>query len=292
MTSKTKSKSKKSAAPVFTGDVPEQGPILKALWLALADQDIAYDNRSVISEAALVEERELEIEQVARDLFHGQTLTSYIQGGLEALKRGLVEEKPSPPDLPDPSYSRFQHHDEKPFDLNTFDDEEKQILQNAVDYLLTGKIQVVFSHDENDDDGYGGSVSSLWVSDLSRGWLMQVDGSMGSYCDDNYDANATIKIQTGLTPAQVEELVEQEVVTTVERLTSNFCNTLRNLTSCLPDGVKKMASKIVLGAVTSTTQGHELFAPVLANKEKQEIQSHLDGDLDLGGKKNKSAPKM
>lgn len=136
-------------------------------------------------------------------------------------------------------------------------------------FFNLSEIKQVFSDNENDGDGDG--YHMVFASE-GDGLFISLSGSMGEYCDENYDATAYITFDFKSSKENTQIQLLKTVSNTVRRFASNLQSKVDGATQSLPAAVKERAQQIVMEEFLQI----ECLQPTLAEKSRQELMSHVD----------------
>ena len=162
--------------------------------------------------------------------------------------------------------------DQAPRDLFWANDFLPSLLQNCAqeqNVFDFSDLKNVFAYEFADGDG--DNYIMLYASEKS-GVFVRLSGYMGEYCDDNYDARATVLMDFSITPEQIHQMIIKEVKHSVRAVAQSLQSKMNGITTAVPSGLKEDVNEIVLKEFLSI----DLFKPVLAKKSQQELQSHVD----------------
>lgn len=137
-------------------------------------------------------------------------------------------------------------------------------------------MKMVFNYSSPEE--YGEEYHIVFASE-DDGLFISLNGEMGEYSDENYDARANICFDF----KSSKEHTQNKLLNIVSNTISSFANTLQNkvnaATQNLPAGLKTQAQHIIMEEFLKT----ECLKPVLAEKSRQELMSHVENHVeDLG----------
>lgn len=136
-------------------------------------------------------------------------------------------------------------------------------------FFNLSEIKQVFS--DNGNDGDGDTYHIIFASERD-GLFISLSGSMGEYCDENYDATAYITFDFKSSQENTQTQLLKTVSTTVRGFASALQSKVNGATAHLPAAVKDQAQQIMMEEFLKI----ECLQPTLAEKSRQELMSHVD----------------
>ena len=158
-------------------------------------------------------------------------------------------------------------YDSKTF-LNWIQSSVEENSETAQFFNLSG-IQKVFSNSGNDGDG--DSYHFIFASE-EDGLFVSLSGSMGEYCDENYDATAYISFDFKSSKENTHQRLLKTVSNTVREFAATLQSKVDEATADLPASLKQQAQHIMLEEFSKI----ECLHPVLVEKSRQELMSHVE----------------
>lgn len=155
---------------------------------------------------------------------------------------------------------------------------KSSINENAeiAQFFNFSNMKMVFNYSAPEE--YGEEYHIVYASD-DDGLFISLTGNMGEYSDENYDARADISFDF----KSSKEHTQNRLLSIVGNTISSFASTLQSkvnaATQNLPAGLKTQAQHIIMEEFLKT----ECLKPVLAEKSRQELMSHVENHVeDLG----------
>lgn len=136
-------------------------------------------------------------------------------------------------------------------------------------FFNVSALKQLFSNSGNDGDG--DSYHFIFASEQD-GLFISLAGGMGEYCDENYDATAYISFDFKSSQENTQQRLLKTVANTVKEFAAALQSKVNGVTSDLPATLKQQAQQIMLEEFSQI----ECLQPVLVEKNRQELMSHVD----------------
>lgn len=160
-------------------------------------------------------------------------------------------------------------------------------LESAIDgnakiaqFFNFSNIKMVFSCSTPEE--YGEDYHIIYASE-DDGLFISLTGNMGQYSDENYDARADIRFEFKSPKEHTQNRLLSVVSNTISGFASELQSKVNEATQNLPAGLKTQAQYIMIEEFSKI----ECLKPVLAEKSRQELMSHVESHVEDVG----SAPK-
>ncbi len=131
-------------------------------------------------------------------------------------------------------------------------------------------LQKLFEDCFSDSDG--DEQYTLFFGNKDGGDLIKIEGTLGPYCDENFDANGNLTIFFACPPHEIRDKIMREAKLCGERLASDLQDRVNGMLNGLPSEWKDEVNS----ALTNEFLQKEFFRPVLAQKSKTELLSHVE----------------
>lgn len=160
-------------------------------------------------------------------------------------------------------------------------------LQSAIDgnveisqFFNFSNMKMVFNCSTPEE--YGEGYHIVYASE-DDGLFVSLTGNMGEYSDENYDARADIRFEFKSSKEHTQNQLLSIVSNTIGSFASELQSKVNGATQNLPAALKAQAQHIMMEEFSKI----ECLKPVLAEKSRQELMSHVENHVkDVG-----SAPK-
>ena len=111
-----------------------------------------------------------------------------------------------------------------------------------------------------------------WLANPEKNWLVIVTGGMGSYCDENYDATADFEFDIDCDASNLEQKISARVTQWSAQLSASLQKSVNEVLETVPENQRAALHAVIVNQFKKT----DFFAPILADKENQEITSHVN----------------
>ena len=229
----------------MTNSVPSSD-LIKHFLLALGsdENEFCYGDETLSEVASSIKQDQtfiegVEIEQVSRSAFYGG------KGLLEVIKQVV----------------------------NSYEPEDEEETIDLAQALNLDHAQPLFYASEPDEGGeYVLVLIGHRGENPAQNWVLHVSAFMGEYCDEDYDLSANVSFHTNVSKLDMDQQLQQATQDWVGRHVKQFSSALNAIKNSLPVSLQATFNESVL----NTLQDVDLFRPVLANKENQELSSHVE----------------
>lgn len=137
------------------------------------------------------------------------------------------------------------------------------------DLLNSSDMEVVFNYSSNEE--YGEEYHIIFASEKD-GLFISLTGNMGQYNDENYDAHAYINFDFKSPKKTTQQKLLKAVSSTVKEFASTLQQKVNGAIKGLPPSLQDEAQHIL----TQEFLKIECLKPVLVEKERQELLSHVE----------------
>ncbi len=153
---------------------------------------------------------------------------------------------------------------------------------SAIDKFFNfSNMKMVFNYSTPEE--YGENYHIVFASE-DDGLFISLTGNMGEYSDENYDARADISFDFKSSKENTQNRLLSIVGSTISSFALTFQSKMNEATQNLPAGLKTQAQHIMMKEFSEI----ECLKPVLAEKSRQELMSHVENHVeDIG-----SSPKI
>lgn len=148
---------------------------------------------------------------------------------------------------------------------------------SAIDQFFNfSHMKMVFQYSTPEE--YGEDYHIVFASE-DNGLFVSLIGNMGEYSDENYDARADISFDFKSSKENTQNRLLKIVANTISNFASTLQSKMNGATENLPAGLKTQAQHIMIEEFLKT----ECLKPVLAEKSRQELMSHVENHVeDIG----------